>query len=271
MEHTGDNDLLKHPGSWKTLTKFVLNDPDRSMVEGTKIPVFQIHTFPMWYYEGVWFALTDVLAATNRPVAEGQQDFKTRHDRGVWEFYMAPSRDGVNYDFSAAVYPRKALIPRGPDGSYDKDCVRPPSNIITRDDEHWIYYLATNERWGARKWDARLALAKLRLDGFFYLQARGKPGVVVTRPFEVEGDRLQVNVDATKGQVRVELLDAQGTPLPFFSGKAARIYRGVDQLRLEPGWNDQAGLSSLKGQRIRLRFHLDNARLYSFQVIKGQE
>ncbi|MDP7105686.1 MAG: hypothetical protein QGH41_01335, partial [Roseibacillus sp.] len=270
MEHAGGNDLLNHPGSWKTLTKFVLNDPDRSMIEGTKIPVFQIHTFPMWYYEGVWFALTDVLAATNRPVAVGQQDFKTRHDRGVWEFYMAPSRDGVNYDFSAAVYPRKALIPRGPDGSYDKDCVRPPSNIITRDDEHWIYYLATNERWGARKWDARLALAKLRLDGFFYLQAGEKPGVVETRPFEVEGDRLQVNVDATAGRVRVELLDAQGHPIPAFSGDAAKVYRGVDQLRMEPMWGNQAGLSPLKGQRIKLRFHLDNARLYSFQILQGQ-
>ncbi|MFP6879487.1 MAG: hypothetical protein VCA34_00965, partial [Roseibacillus sp.] len=102
------------------------------------------------------------------------------------------------------------------------------------------------------------------------LQARGKPGVVVTRPFEVEGDRLQVNVDATAGRVRVELLDAQGNPIPSFSGDAAKIYRGVDQLRMEPAWGNQAGLSSLKGQWIRLRFHLDNARLYSFQILPGQ-
>lgn len=262
MEHAGGNDLLNHPGSWNMLTKFVLNDPDKSLIKGTNIPVFQIHTFPMWYYEGIWFALTDVLAATNRPVEEGQQDFETRHDRGVWEFYMAPSCDGIKYDFSAAVYPRKALIQRGPAGSYDKDCARPPSNIITRGDEHWIYYLATNERWGARKWDARLALAKLRLDGFFYLEAGQKPGVVETKPFEVVGNRLQVNVDATEGEVRVEVLDSGGKPLPPFSGGRSKAYRGIDELRLEPEWVEQEGLSALKGQQIRLRFHLDNARLY---------
>ena len=267
MEHAGGNDLLNHPKAWKTLTKFVLDDPNKAMIDGTKTPVFQIHTFPMWYYEGIWFALTDVLAATNRPVPVGKQDFRTRHEKGVWEFYMAPSRDGVKYDFSTAVYPRKALIPRGAEGSYDKDCVRPPSNIITRNDEHWIYYLATNERWGARQWDARLALAKLRLDGFFYLEAREKPGTIVTRPFELKGDKLQVNVDASAGLVRVELLDAQGHPVPSFSGDAAKTHRNVDHLKLEPEWRGQTSLSSLKGKVIRLRFHLENARLYSFRVL----
>ena len=132
------NDLLNHPTAWNTLTKFVLDDPDKSLIPGTETPVYQIHTFPMWFYEGVWFGLTDILAATNKHVTEGDQDYHTSHERGVWEFYMAPSRDAVNYDFSQAAYPRKPLIPRGPAGSFDKDCVRPPSNIVTHNDEHWI-------------------------------------------------------------------------------------------------------------------------------------
>ena len=196
----------------------------------------------------------------------GKQDYHTRHKRGVWEFYMSPSRDAIHYDFTLATYPRKPLIPRGPDGSFDKDCVRPPSNIITRNDEHWIYYLATNERWGARKWDARLGLAKLRLDGFFYLQAKEKPGTITTKPFKLEGDKLKVNVAAVAGYVKVELLDADGKPIPGFSGDAARVYRGYDNLRLELKWKGQADLSSLKGKVVRLRFHLRNAKLYSFQV-----
>ena len=28
MEHTGGNDLQRHPTAWRTLTKFVLDDPD---------------------------------------------------------------------------------------------------------------------------------------------------------------------------------------------------------------------------------------------------
>ena len=102
--------------AWRTLTTFVLDDPDKTVIPGTKTPQRQIHTFPMWYYEGVWFGLTDVLVATNKRVPEGEQDYRTRHERGVWEFYMAPSRDAVSYDFAVAAHPRKALIPRGPAG-----------------------------------------------------------------------------------------------------------------------------------------------------------
>jgi hypothetical protein len=268
MVHDKDNDLMNHPTAWKTLTTFLLNDPDQSVVPNSKgTPERQIHTFPIWHYEGVWFALTDVLAATDVPVPKGKQDFKTRHEKGVWEFYMAPSRDAINFDFKVAAYPRKTLIPRGPDSSFDKDCVRPPANIITHQDEHWIYYLGTNERWGARKWDARLGLAKLRLDGFFYLQAKEKPGIVMTKPFELKGDRIQINVDASAGQVRVDLLDAEGNPIPAFSGESSRAYRNVDQLRMEPQWNAGADLSALKGKVIRLKFHLKNAKLYSFRFL----
>lgn len=32
MAHDKDNDLINHPTAWKTLTKFILNDPDRSIV-----------------------------------------------------------------------------------------------------------------------------------------------------------------------------------------------------------------------------------------------
>ena len=266
MEHTKGNDLLQHPAAWKTLTKFVLNDPDKTMIPGTRIPERQIHTLPIWYYEGVYFALTDVLAATNRPVAVGKQDFHKRHEKGVWEFYMSPSRDAIRYDFTAATYSRKALIPRGPDGSFDKDCARPPANIITHKDEHWIYYLATNERWGARKWDARLGLAKLRLDGFFFLQAGEKPGTLVTRPFKLEGKRLQVNVDAKNGWVRVEILDESGKEFPGYSGNAARQHQGADNLRLSPQWKSRGDLSALAGKTVKLKFTLKNARLYSFKL-----
>jgi hypothetical protein len=271
MAHNKDNDLINHPSAWKTLTKFILNDPDRSIVPGSKgTPQRQIHTMPLWYYEGIWFALTDVLVATDVPVPEGKQDFLTRHEQGVWEFYVAPSRDAINFDFEVAAYPRKTLIPRGPDGSFDKDCVRPPSNIITHDDEHWIYYLGTNERWGARKWDARLALAKLRLDGFFYLEAKEEPGTVLTKPFALKGDKVQVNVDAAGGYVKVELLDADGSEIPGFSGDAAKLYRDPDKLRLEPEWYGQADLSSLKGKQVRLRFTLKNAKIYAFQIRQSE-
>ena len=73
-------------------------------------------------------------------------------------------------------------------------------------------------------------------------------------------------MDAKNGRVFVEVLDARGQPIPGFSQSEARAFEGVDELRLQPKWRAHADLTALKGQIIRLRFHLTNARLYAFQV-----
>ena len=133
MEHSKENDLLNHPTAWKTLTTFVLDDPDTSIIPGTKTPVYQIHTFPMWYYEGVWFGLTDILAATNKHVTDGDQDYHTSHERGVWEFYMAPSRDAVQLRFQRSRLSAQTPYPaRGhPAVSTRIACVRHRTSLRT--------------------------------------------------------------------------------------------------------------------------------------------
>ena len=88
----------------------------------------------------------------------------------------------------------------------------------------------------------------------------------MTRPFVLEGDKLQVNVDALDGYMKVEVLETSGEPIPVFSGDSAKVYRGFDNLRLEPIWKGNASLSSLRGKEVRLRFNLSNAKLYAFQI-----
>ena len=82
----------------------------------------------------------------------------------------------------------------------------------------------------------------------------------------LEGETLQVNVDAGDGRFYAEILDADGNPIPGFTVNEARIFGGVDQLRLEPWWKGQKDLTSLKGKTIRLKFYLNNAKLYAFQI-----
>ena len=88
----------------------------------------------------------------------------------------------------------------------------------------------------------------------------------MTRPFKLEGDTLEVNADAHTGHMKVEVLDENGSALPQFSGKSAKIYRGHNNLRLKPQWKSATNLKSLKGQTIRLRFTLHNTKLYAFQI-----
>jgi hypothetical protein len=75
---------------------------------------------------------------------------------------------------------------------------------------------------------------------------------------------LEVNVDAKDGWVQIELLDDNSKVIPGFSGKAAKQYKGVDKLRLKPQWKSGGDLSQLKPKTVKLRFNLQNARLYSF-------
>ena len=64
----------------------------------------------------------------------------------------------------------------------------------------------------------------------------------------------------------LEVLDKDGEPIPGYSAADATLYQSIDALRLTPGWNSHPDISSLKGQVIRLRFYLQNATLYSFQI-----
>ena len=233
----------------------------------------QIYSMTCWIHHGVYFALMSVYEWP-ADVSEGKTtDLIKRHERDVMDFYIATSRDADHWDLTW-VYSGKPIVPRGPDRSFDKDMVFPSSTIVTHADRHWLYYAGANERHGTFETDPpvrfkrhhAIGLATLRLDGFVCLAAKDKPGTVLTKPFKLEGDSLEVNVDATKGQVQVELFDASGRPIAGVSGDDAKLYKNVDHLRLRPKWSNRADLSRLKGQTVRLRFRLRNAKLYSFQI-----
>ena len=110
-----------------------------------------------------------------------------------------------------------------------------------------------------------IGLAALRLDGFVCLEAKERLGTVVTKPFELRGRKLQVNVEAPDGELSVEVLDVNGDPSERFSGSRAETYAGIDELRFEPSWEGQ-DLSVLVGEVIQLKFSLRNAKLYAFQI-----
>ena len=146
----------------------------------------------------------------------------------------------------------------------------PASTIITHQGKHWIYYGGANERHGTPEVvfqrDHAIGLATLRRDGFVALRAGNQPGIVITKPFKLIGDRLSVNVDAGMGEIRVEVLDVHGQPIPGYTGNNAPRVSGVNDLTWQPRWKSVSNLAALRNQVIRLKFTLQNARLYAFQV-----
>ena len=111
-----------------------------------------------------------------------------------------------------------------------------------------------------------IGLAKLRLDGFICLEAKDEWGVVTTKPFTLEGESLELNVDASNGEFFVDVLDADGQPFPDYDKKHSQNLKDVDEIRFTNQWNDERNLSALKGKVIQLRFRLHNAKLYSFTI-----
>ena len=104
------------------------------------------------------------------------------------------------------------------------------------------------------------------------LEAGDEWGHVTTKPFRLDGDTLEVNIDASEGGFLVEILDANNQPYVDSAKKLEfdwdnnRIYRNVDGLRLQPRWRGDRNLESLVGKIVRLRFRVRTAKLYAFQI-----
>ncbi len=112
---------------------------------------------------------------------------------------------------------------------------------------------------------ASTGLAKLRRDGFASMDAGDQPGTLTTRPVRFRGKHLFVNLDAPAGELRVEVLGADGLPIGSFDREHCQAVR-VNSVRQAVTWDGAKDLAPLAGKPVRFRFHLTRGRLYAFWV-----
>ncbi len=112
---------------------------------------------------------------------------------------------------------------------------------------------------------AAIFLARLRLDGFVSLRAGNRIGELLTRPFSCNGGTLQVNANASEGELRVEVCDENGKALPGYELEHALPMK-TDATEASVRWREYSTLPDLKGQNVRLRFRLRRSNLYSFSI-----
>src|SRR6185295_13592833 len=85
-------------------------------------------------------------------------------------------------------------------------------------DELYFYVSGRTGRPGNNKSGVlTTGLATLRRDGFASMDADESGGMLTTRPVRFSGKQLFVNVDDPKGELRVEILDQSGEPVPGFN------------------------------------------------------
>jgi hypothetical protein len=134
-------------------------------------------------------------------------------------------------------------------------------------DEIRMYYQANSGRnwWNYHKDENKdgYGLATLRLDGFVSVDAT-EHGTLTTKPVLFIGDTLTVNANAAGGSITVEALDPDGNPIDGFSAAQCRRLT-TDDVRHVLTWNDNPDCHLIQGRPIRLRFHMERAKLYSFE------
>ena len=110
-----------------------------------------------------------------------------------------------------------------------------------------------------------MGLAVLRRDGFASMRAGNAGGALTTRPLRFNGSQLFVNAAAGSGELRAEILDAQGAVALECSAANCEPVR-VDSTIVRVRWKGVEELSRLHGLPVRFRFQLRDAALYSFWV-----
>lgn len=108
-------------------------------------------------------------------------------------------------------------------------------------------------------------LATLRRDGFASLDAGASEGTLTTRPVQFQGKHPFVNVAGDEGELRVEILDADGHVIAPFTRENCLPIRS-DGTRQAVRWNGADDLTRVSGKPVRFRFLLRNGQLYSFWV-----
>ncbi len=187
-----------------------------------------------------------------------------------FDVQLAVSRDGRQF---RRMGNRRPFMANGRDGKFDSRYVWAMPNPIRMGDELWIYYAGNNRDHDGQidpaspggKQQSGIARAVLRLDGFVSAAAGLDGGVLTTPTVTFCGDRLELNVEASGGgSVEVELLDADGLPIPGYSRADARPING-NSVRMPVSWRKSGDVSSLAGTPVRLRFHMRDCQLYAFQ------
>ena len=111
----------------------------------------------------------------------------------------------------------------------------------------------------------RLRRYTIRLDGFVSLHAPLSGGELTTKPLKFTRRQLSLNyATSAAGNLRVELQDSAGQPIPGFSLADADELFG-DSIDQKAAWRNSTDVSRLAGQDVRLHFVLRDGDLFSYQ------
>ena len=249
----------KPPVFWAATDK--LDRPDPALGDTP-----QLYKLDAVAYESLMLGLFEILSGPSNRKAAAQGIPK------VTELQVAFSRDGFHWDRSH----REPFIwaSRKP-GDWERGYISSAGGccLVVGDKLHFYYgafqgneaHRGGNEMWSGMYANAATGLATLRRDGFASLDAGEKTGTLTTRPLRFQGQHLFVNLDAPRGELRVEVLTLDGKPYGPFTAENC-VPLSCDSTRQRVTWRGAESLARASGKNVRLRFTLTGGSLYAFWV-----
>lgn len=229
-------------------------------------PHVEFHTNPVFYHAGCYFSLAQILDR-----GEGG---------GVIDIEMMISRDGLNWQ---RPFREDYFLPRAGGKPFESGSIFTNATPVILDDEIRFYYGAYSMGATGANDDEQhsgIGMASIPRDRFAGVRPVERSeqatlaeslehvGQITLKPLELSGvDALTLNADASAGEVRVELLTADGYRIEGFTKADAAPLTG-DQLRHRVGWKKRK-LHDLEPGRYMVRIHLDNAEVFSLTTLAG--
>ena len=182
---------------------------------------------------------------------------------GPLEMQLAVSRDLMNWHRAGSRVP---ILPRGEKGSWDQSHVSLCTSMPHPEGDRMRFWYGgkDTEHWQAG--NAAMGTATLRRDGFACWEAGSAGGTVTTRPMQMRwASWPMMNVDASKGEVRLELLDVDDKPIDGCSAADCLPITG-DHIRKVVEYKEGRGTFVRHTGPVKLRIHLKNAKLYAIKM-----
>ncbi|MHC4623583.1 MAG: LamG domain-containing protein [Planctomycetota bacterium] len=173
-------------------------------------------------------------------------------DDGARHVELAVSRNGRDWKLFGTNW----YIPTG---AADEEITM--YGLLRRGDEIWQYVNEGGAHGGSapRTWYRY----KQRLDGFVSLDAGAATGEATTLPLLFEGSKLVLNIKA-EGSAKVAITDRDGKEISGFGLADCDVIR-VDSTEKVVTWKGRSSVMSLGGKSIRLKFEMQETKLYAFE------
>jgi len=178
---------------------------------------------------------------------------------GIGYTALAWTRDGENWHRD-----REPFFDRNPEqGTWDHAMAWMDCQLLVSDDLYLYYGGYARGHKVERFTERQIGLVRMKRDRYVSRDAGDQEGTLRTRKLKIVANAMTLNVDARKGTIRAQLVNANGKPITGFTFAECKAITS-DALNAPVQW--KRSLKEVQGETLRLELALRRAKLFAFDL-----